>query len=387
MEKRLIDLMFALVRYEVLTGEALSEEDCAFLLDNLAPLHKLSHAHDIEHIIASALYKLGVLGDDEVSRKFKKQQMIALYRWESINYELLQISEVFESAKIPFVLLKGAIIRSLYPEPWMRTSCDIDILVKEEDLERAVLTLKERLAYTSDDDRAYHDISLFSANGVHLELHFSIKENIESIDGLLSKVWDHTVLADETEYKYCQTNEYLIFHHIAHMSYHFVSGGCGIKPFLDLYLMKMNIKFDSEKVRSFCSECKLEKFYDRVTELSNVWFECQNHRDITLKMQSYILQGGVYGSAKNGIAINQGKKGGKIKYALSRIFLRPEVLENYYPCIKKHVWLIPFCEVHRWFKIILRGRFKRSVNELKINNSVSKESATEMTSFLNEMGL
>ncbi|MBO4954226.1 MAG: nucleotidyltransferase family protein, partial [Clostridia bacterium] len=36
---------------------------------------------------------------------------------------------------IDFMPLKGAVIRQYYPEPWMRTSCDIDIHVKKDRLE------------------------------------------------------------------------------------------------------------------------------------------------------------------------------------------------------------------------------------------------------------
>ena len=123
-----------------------------------------------------------------------------------------KIIKLLEENKVDYLPLKGSIIQAYYPEPWMRTSCDIDILVKEEDLARAVDTLKEKLAYTSDDRRNYHDISLYSPNGVHLELHFSIQENMESIDDLLSRVWDYAVLVEGREYQYQQTNEYFLFH-------------------------------------------------------------------------------------------------------------------------------------------------------------------------------
>ena len=37
-----------------------------------------------------------------------------------------------KKVQIPFLPLKGSVIRQYYPEPWMRTSCDIDILVDFE---------------------------------------------------------------------------------------------------------------------------------------------------------------------------------------------------------------------------------------------------------------
>lgn len=387
MNQRLINVMFALIRYEIGLDEVLLERDRVFVSENLESLYKLSGAHDVAQIIASALFKLKIGENDKMLQKFSKQQMLALYRYEGLNYELEQISNTLEEAKILFMPLKGALLRRLYPEPWMRTSCDIDVLVKEDDLARAVEVLKEKLAYTSDNRRNYHDISLYSPNGVHLELHFSIQENMESIDVLLSKVWDYAVLVDGKEYQYQQTNEYLFFHHIAHMSYHFVSGGCGIKPFLDLYLIQQKMPFNLEKVRELCAMCGLQKFYDSITELAKVWLEEKQHSDVTLKMQSYILQGGVYGTVKNGVAAKQGKSGGKLRYAFSRIFLSSKTLMHEYPCIKKHVWLTPFCQIHRWFKILTNSRLKRAVSELKANYSVSKEEIRQTKEFLMQIGL
>ena len=58
-------------------------------------------------------------------------------------YQMIQNETLFEKAKnvlnsaqIPFVPLKGSVIKNLYPDKWMRSSCDTDILVHENDLEK-----------------------------------------------------------------------------------------------------------------------------------------------------------------------------------------------------------------------------------------------------------
>lgn len=387
MDQRTVQMLFILLRSAII-GEQLNNNDKNNFLPKMLPdLMKISSKHDVSHLLAWTLKKNTLL-PEEAFTSVENSIFVAVYRYENLRYEYESICNTLENAQIPFLPLKGSVIRQYYPEPWMRTSCDIDILVKEEDLSSAVDVLKKELAYTPEDDRNYHDISLHSPNGVHLELHFSIKENIASIDKLLSEVWSYTVLSDGTKYQYRQTNEYLIFHHIAHMSYHFINGGCGIKPFLDLYLMRQKIEFDQEKVYELCKICNLDLFYDNVIKLTEVWFEGKPHNDLTEKMQTYILSGGVYGSLENKVASKQGESGGKVRYALSRIFLSSKVLANYYPCVQKHIWLAPFCQIHRWFRIFIsRNRFKQSVNELKSSNSVSKDKVNEMTQLLNEIGL
>ena len=202
MDQRLINAMLSLIHYGIDIKEESIEIDKTFISENLEPLYKLSKVHDMAHIVASALSKLGLLGDDEISKKFAKQQLIAVYRCENADYELQQVSSVFEENGIVFVPLKGSIIRQFYPQEWMRTSCDIDILIKPQDLNKAIDALKEKLSYTVEDEKNYHDVSLFSPSGVHLELHFNIQENMDPLDSVLKNVWDYAVSTNGSRYDF-----------------------------------------------------------------------------------------------------------------------------------------------------------------------------------------
>lgn len=105
--------------------------------EELEKLYELSKSHDLAHIVGNSLIKNGLVSDPELKAGFKKQIMTAVYRYEKLQYELTRLKDVLNEAKIPFIPLKGSVIRKFYPEPWLRTSCDIDVLVKEKDIERA----------------------------------------------------------------------------------------------------------------------------------------------------------------------------------------------------------------------------------------------------------
>ena len=185
----------------------------------LSALYGMSKRHDIAHLVGDALIKNGLIENEDLKSHFQNQAVMAVYRYENLNYELGRICEIFEEVKIPFIPLKGAVIRRYYPEPWMRTSCDIDILVHEEDLDRAVIALDEKAEYTTDGKKNFHDVSLYSPSGIHLELHYNIKETKENLDGLLGKAWEFTV--PKNGYEYAFTGEFFLFHILAHASYHF----------------------------------------------------------------------------------------------------------------------------------------------------------------------
>ena len=364
--------MMNLIASEV-CGKPLDISRHSFTDDELAELYNLSKSHDLAHLVGDALIKNGLIENGEIKAKFQKQVMLAVYRYEKINCELTRLRETLNGAKIPFIPLKGAVIRQYYPEPWMRTSCDIDILVHENDLEPAAAAITDKSAYKRES-KGSHDIDLFSDNGVHLELHYSLIEDkiIGSTVNLLQNVWDKaSPVSDTSEYAF--GDDMFFLYHIAHMTKHFVYGGCGIRPFLDIWVLNHRVPFDKEKRESLLAESGLLKFAAEAEALSEVWFGDKPHTDITRRMENYILRGGVYGTTENRVSVQQIKKGGKLRYALSRIWLPYDILKFHYPSLEGKRILLPIYEIRRWFKLLFCGGAKRGINELKLNSSSTLE--------------
>ena len=204
------NVLFALLR-SAICEESIDTAVCQGIdNDVIGKLYELSKKHDLAHVVGAALEKQGLLTDTSLSQKFGKLQMLAIYRYENQNYELSQIKKTLSEAKIDFLPLKGAVIRDLYPEPWMRTSCDIDVLVKKCDIDRAVEHLIAELGYERDTKENYHDVSLYSSSGVHLELHFTLEENIPELDATLKRVWDHAAPISDDSCEYRLSNEFFI---------------------------------------------------------------------------------------------------------------------------------------------------------------------------------
>lgn len=367
----------------------------------LTELYKLSKAHDVAHLVGDALNKCGAFNNlpdtieeneratiIKIKAKFDEQVFTAVYRYENINYELEQIKQTFNEAKIPFIPLKGSVIRKYYPEPWMRTSCDIDILVKEEDLEKAVKSLTEKKGFKQDGKRNFHDISLYSPAGIHLELHFNIKETVEKLDAVLQTAWEHATKNEnsENEYEYKFSEDFFLFHLYAHASYHFIGGGCGVRPFIDFYLLKRNLTFDNEKAEALLDSAGIKFFAKKVEELSEVWFGERAHDEITKEAEEFVLSGGVYGNAVNHAAVKQAEKG-KSAHLRSRIWLPYKNLIVLYPSLKGKRILQPLYEIRRWFKLFKKSTFQRSVRELKTNASMKQEEVSKAQKLLNDLEL
>lgn len=369
-------------------GKEIDRSRYAFTDEELAKLYRLSKSHDLAHLVGDALIKNDLIGNDEIRAKFQKQIMLSVYRYEKINYELRCLRETLNRANIPFLPLKGAIMRQYYPEPWMRTSCDIDILVNEGDLERATELLVTEAAYRRES-KGSHDIGLFSGSGVHLELHYSlIEENcIGGMESVLRSVWKSAVCVADTS-EYVMSDEMFCYYHIAHMAKHFVStGGCGVRPFLDIWVLDHRVSFEREKRNALLAEGGLLTFAEEAEKLSEVWFGDDEHTDLTRQMQDYLLCGGVYGTTSNRVAVQQIKQGGKVRYAFSRIWLPYDVLKFQYPSLEGKRILLPLYEVRRWGKLLFRGGAKRGMNELKLNSATTGAEQVSTAEMLARLGI
>ncbi len=353
--------------------------------NELKQIYALSTKHDLAHIVASALEKRNLLTTENAKNAFTKQKMIAIYRREQLDYEEARIYSVLEENGIDFLPLKGAVVKALYPENWMRTSCDIDILVRENELEKAVNAIINNLGY-NDNGRHFHEHSLMSKSNVHLELHFNITENIDNLDKLLSRVWEYAHPVSEDSHRYNLTNEYFIFHNIAHMQYHFVAGGCGVRPFIDMLLMLEQLDYDKSTLDKLLSESNSTSFYASIQRLMGVWFENEAHTELTEKMEEYILTGGVFGSRVNRAAVDREHKGGKSTYIVSRIFMPKKELESIYPNLKKHPYLLPFYEIKRWFRLLGKKGRRNMKAEIAANKQLDN-SQNNVSQMLKELGL
>ena len=375
------EIMLSAIRTQVCGAERVEYGELSE--EVMRSLYGLSKSHDMAHIVSAELDAQGLLKNgDEISEKFRKQHMIAIFRYERINYELEEICTALENAQIQFIPLKGSIIRKYYPEPWMRTSCDIDVLVRPDDLDRAIKCIQDDLGYDFEG-RGSHDVSLFSPSGVHIELHYDLVEEdrANNCRDILKNAWDYAEQISEGAYRCNFSDAMFYFYHIAHMAKHFENGGCGVRPLLDLWILDKQEGYDAVVRDALLESGALLKFTTAARSLASVWFDGTEHTETTAQMEQYLLFGGVYGNMENRVAIQQHKKGGKFKYIVSRIFLPYSTIKFHYPILQKHRWLTPVMQVRRWFKLVLRGGLKRSINEINVNAKMSddkKESATEL---------
>lgn len=381
------NIFFQLIK-SVLKDIKLNPEEITMLKNEecLQNILEISRKHDLAHLVILGLTKNNIPFKDKDN--LNKIPMIAIYRYQMINCELKKVSEGLEKAKIDFILLKGSVIRQFYPQPWMRTSCDIDILVKDEELESAITYLTNELGY-SEKQKGDHDVTLTSQSGVNIELHFKLPEEslTKASYKILDNVWNESQKKEGYSHFFGMSDEMFYFHHIAHMAKHFEKGGCGIRPFIDLWILDSITDVNTSKREELLKKGKLYTFYIKSKELYEVWFEGEKHTDLTLKIQDFIISGGAYGNFENKITAQQQIKGGKLNYILSKIFISYNNISRQYPILKKYPVLTPVIHIRRWFKLLFQGIPKVTMAEIEYSQNISNEEAKNMIRLLYSLGL
>ena len=128
-------IFFYLLRSAVYGTLLSGSEKAQFSDEQMPDMIKTAKKHDVVHLLAYGIKKNGLISKGYTA--IEKSVLKAIYRYEKLNSEYENICELFETEGIVFMPLKGSVLRKYYPEEWMRTSCDIDILISENDIEKA----------------------------------------------------------------------------------------------------------------------------------------------------------------------------------------------------------------------------------------------------------
>ncbi len=357
-------------------------EDISLCKEDVLHIERLAQRQSIIPIIIEGMNNLR--NADLLSEEMKVWKAKAIYDYHQRSESLKQIKNVFEEAKIDYIPLKGSVLRDLYPHPWMRTSNDIDVLVRESEVENATTVLEKRSSFKKFKT-GLHDIH-FVNEKIHLELHFNLLDDVGLIDDVFAVAWEYAKpkgIGNCYEF----TPEYQLFYIVAHACKHFMSGGgIGIRPLLDIWLLKSKTVYDESVVRAFCDKAGILKFYEACVSLLSVWFENKSHTELTRDFEALVFSGGVFGSAHLKILSKKRKKKG-VKYALSRLFIKNSRIQGMYPVCKKYPILIPVYQMKRWLYLLKPQKQHEVRAELKHARSISQADIDRYDSLMKRMGL
>ena len=345
-------------------------------------IEMISVKHNILPIVTAGMKNLNLA--NLLSENMIQSEAKSIYDYTQRKVSLTEISNVFEIAAIPYIPLKGSVLRDYYPYPWMRTSSDIDVLIQKKDLDQAISLINSNSSFKCYKI-ARHDAH-FINQFVHLELHYNFEYGVEKIDVALADPWKYAVKCNGS-WKFDFTSEYLLFYIICHAAKHLIqNGGVGIRSILDIYLLTINTIYNEENVKALCDSAGVLGFYNACVKLINVWFNNVDYDKFSKAFEEFIVSGGVFGSSQLKILSNKRRDQGK-NYLFSRVFKSRKELQKSYPKLKKYPFLLPCYQIKRWIYLIKLKHSKEFLSEIKNSNSITQQDVDKYDEIMNAMGL
>lgn len=384
---RIAGAMMHCIQGEIFNRTLDAEEFADYSAEDWRQVYRLSKKHALAHIVGEYVINHQLLSDDALLGDFKKQTLLAVSLFRKQSYELSRIRGILIEHGIPFVVLKGPAIRELYPNEWLRNSCDIDVLVDPVNIEKAKEILCKNLAYEANPTiKHYHHISFYSPSGVHLELHYNLLEQQENVDALLKDAMNYTLPAADGSCELRFTTEFLIFYITAHLCHHLLNGGCGVRPFIDFKLLIDKAEYDSDILYDMLDKTHMRVFFENVTVIAGVWFGTDAYNDVCVRLEDYILRGGIYGTRKNRILADQAQSG-KRQSLINRVFLPYSSLRVLYSEKNVTKWNAPYYQLLRWLDLLRFKKIGNGIAEIKMRTATDEEDIGSVERLMSDLGL
>ena len=219
------------------------------------------------------------------------------------------ICRIFDEAEIPYALIKGVLLSSLYPKPECRRFSDIDILINDTKAFKQASALLLECGFTREPSNGdhHHEFYLEKNGRIYLvELHqnFISSQMNKKLNIRIQKLYHSLTLNKKLPVTLDAV--YLLLH----MLQHILDAGFGIKLLCDwvLYLEKNTEKLDAEDFENSLNELELFSFSKNITIYCaeylglSTYPKCFHYETLTQDMKQMleslsedIFSGGEYG--------------------------------------------------------------------------------------------
>jgi hypothetical protein len=260
-----------------------------------------------------------------------------------------EITTAFEKEGIRHQLLKGAILKNIYPSPEMRDMSDVDLVVYDDTLDRAAKVM-EQMGYQNHGLIKHHMIFSKGPN-LMIEVHWCLfDQNAGKSQHMYFKDL-RAKLVEGKQYTYEFGLEDFYVYMIAHMAKHFFETGCGIRNLVDIYvyLNKYNDSMDREYLEKELQKCGIYDFEKNMRELAYIWLEDRECPEFFENLFEYMVDSGIYGKTENGVWSQLAKetKDSCSNIKLHYYFPSIKFMEEKYPWLKKAPFLLPVAWIMR----------------------------------------
>ncbi|MGN0561772.1 MAG: nucleotidyltransferase family protein [Candidatus Fimenecus sp.] len=350
---------------------------------DFADIYRLAARNAVQGLFYLAFSPLQDTVPEEVFARLKKAYQLECVRETAQQAFLKELRADFTAEGIDFMLLKGTHLKSLYPQPEMRFMVDMDVLVRENSIEKAKeILLQKGLELHFDNGK---DIVFRKKPFLTVELHRSLFQEEYYMYPYFAAAWERTENADGTEYKMPANDLYV--YTLAHLAEHYLEAGSCFRPMMDLFLMEKTYAdtLDFDYIDKQFAEIGILEFARNVRRLSKAMFGDAVHDDALLLMENYIVLGPPVENAAEASKAATSQKS-KSRRIFETLFPKYRHMALKYPILKKLPVLLPIFWLIRIFQYTFT-KDKRLIAKREQIKNADKKSADTMEEIFKKSGL
>ena len=345
----------------------------------------LCKMHAVEAIIYDGLQKAGLWSQvPEPGRKILTQAyQTAIFQDAQFAHLKNTLTQKLSEAQVPYILLKGICLKESYPEPALRTMCDMDILVRTEDYATLDQIAEEMGAKLGHGDGNHRNFTFPS--GITVEFHPNLLHHDTPVGTGINPGWQYAQVGSNH-----LTPEGFYLNTLCHLANHFVAGGVGVRFVLDVWVnrhLRMP-EFDRSAVENELKRFELLEFAQNIEALAEFWFGRGEETPLLAALGEYILSAGQYGTMDRAVlnAVALSPKQSKSSALLKKAFYSREELEDRFPWCKGKPYLLPVAWGTRCFRAVTR-RGGLILKWSKETGKISNEEILTQKALLNQFGI
>ncbi len=346
---------------------------------NYNRLYDIANSNGIANLIADYICDWPSVPND-IKERFETQKLIVVKQQVLFKLVFKELTAILKENKIYSVVLKGYLLKDLYPKSNMRSMSDLDVFAKKEDIEKIfkLLEMKEYSfgkidygnhyeAYRYGTVKIEFHPELVALNSAYGDRVYSLCSDRDIPIADIMDVFANSSNIENNEFLRQLKPEYHYVYVIMHMMNHFLSGGTGIRSVVDVWIMNNHYSntWNRKEIDELLNRFGLARFEEYTVRLADKWFsnsdfvfpdnQNSNSSQHFEMFEKYILHSGTYGCVNNSVISrlnSEQVKGSKMKYLLISVFPPYSKMCDLYPGLKKNPFLLPIMWIKKWITII-----------------------------------
>lgn len=301
------------------------------------------------------------------------------------NVELERIFEHFEEAGIETLLVKGATTKEAYPQDYMRSMHDMDMMIHERDFKKASKMMKS-LGFEEFYDHEKH-LVFTKKPWIIVEMHRKLIPGGEVSHEYFNDIWPLCEPYQDYKNVVRMNLEDSYVFVVIHLIRHFKFTGIEIRDVLDIYLLneKYQKVYQWDRINEKLEEFGAKEFEENIRRIAYDWFGDEEIEAFSAEEQ-FILEGA---SVRNNVNYHIGERQGKGAYLVRLFFPEFKVMKEKYPVLKRVPILLPVTWVARIVKDIFSREttVKNRMDTIKMIQEADLEETKKIQEIYQKLGI